>query len=241
MSLRRKFITITPILLYWPAIFVISHIPIPRWVAPVGFSISDKTLHCFGYFILVFLLWMAVGQGRKVNWRKAGVWWVLFAVVWYGAIDEWLQGYVGRDCDVSDFFADLTGTVFGLILLSIFPFWPAALVLSGSTIFFLTNFIQANANDVLFTTSILFRLFCYALFTLSWIRYLRRLVPLEPPEFRWLIGVTALPVAFLILVEVFSVVAGNDPHLAGIAVSIVTIAIVIGVNYFVALIRRGPG
>jgi len=122
LSYRQK-VTIILLLLYWPAIFILSHIPlenVPGWV--IRIDVSDKFLHYLGYLVLVFLLWFVISPGRKVNWRRASVWLVLLVVVWYGAIDEWLQGYVGRCPDIMDFLADLSGALTGLILLSIFRF-----------------------------------------------------------------------------------------------------------------------
>lgn len=91
-SLRQKLIIIV-LLLYWPTIFVLTHIPIPQIVSEA--QVSDKTLHLVVYLILVFLLWFAVSPDKKVNWSKAAIWWVLLITAGYGGIDEILQKYTG--------------------------------------------------------------------------------------------------------------------------------------------------
>src|SRR4030043_1886519 len=92
--------------LYWPALFVLTHIPIPHVIQEA--DVSAKSLHFLAYLILTFLIWSAVYGGRKVKWRRAAPWLVLFVIVVYGILDEWLQIYVaGRSCDVRDFFMGL--------------------------------------------------------------------------------------------------------------------------------------
>lgn len=232
---RRQKLTIISLLLYWPGIFILSHIPlvrVPRWAVQV--QVSDKILHCLGYLILVFLLWFAISPYRKVNWRRATVWWVLFAVVWYGVFDEWLQAYVGRNADVRDFFADLAGTLTGLIALSIFPFWPAALGLTAVIIFVTTNFMRANLADLLPVTNAMFHLFGYGFFTLVWTRYMQHCLPMKAPQPRWLIGALALPIGFLLAVEVFSAIAGNGFRPSCVIVSAAGIGGVVFMHYITA-------
>src|SRR4030042_647093 len=97
---RRQKLTIISLLVYWPGVFILAHIPIPQLVYKA--QVSDKSLHFLVYLVLVFLLWFTISPDKKVNWRKAAAWWVLFVVVWYGVVDEVLQGYVGRSCDIID-------------------------------------------------------------------------------------------------------------------------------------------
>ncbi|UCC21823.1 MAG: VanZ family protein [Planctomycetota bacterium] len=234
---RRQKVILISLLLYWPAIFVLAHIPVPKFFH--GAHVSDKTLHYIAYFVLVFLLWFALGPGSKVKWRRPAVWCVLFVVVCYGVLDEWLQGYVGRDADVVDFFADLAGALTGLILLTIFSFWPAALAGAAATIFVLANFMRGGLADVMPLTSMMFLLFAYGLFSLLWTGYMPGLLPLKAPEPRWLIGALSLPLGLLLVVELFSALVGNDFRLSHVAVSVAGIAVVIMALYLVALFRRG--
>jgi VanZ family protein len=111
------------LVVYWTTIFVLTHIPVKH----ISFltkqlNLSDIILHFLAYFILSFLLWTALNPSKKVDWRKARVWWILLVIICYGLLDEWLQTYTQRGCSVYDFLADLTGAITALILLSIFPF-----------------------------------------------------------------------------------------------------------------------
>jgi len=237
-TLRQK-LTIIPLLFYWPILFVLTHIPIPLPQLAFEIPVSDKTLHFLAYFILVFLLWLAISPGKKVNWRRATAWWVLVVVVLYGVFDEWIQSFVSRNADVMDFFADLAGALAGLILFSIFPFWPASVALAGAVIFILTNFMRANLTDLLPVTTAVFHLIAYGLFSLLWTRYIYHCLPIKAPQLKWLIGALALPTGLLLAVELFSVVVGNDFSLLHTIISIVGIATVVTAIYLTALSRQG--
>jgi VanZ family protein len=144
----RKKLTLIAVTIYWPALFVLTHTPLPNIVHQA--NLSDKSLHFMVYFILVFLLWGTLKPYSKVAWGKPTVWIILSVVVWYGAIDEWLQGYVGgRTADVHDFFADLAGTLASLALLSLVSFWPALLAMSAMAIFIVANSSRADLTQLL--------------------------------------------------------------------------------------------
>ena len=205
LSLRQKLIIIS-LLLYWPAIFVLAHIPIPQLVYKA--QVSDKTLHLVVYLILVFLLWFAVSPDRRVNWRKAAVWWVFLIMAGYGGVDELLQGYVGRSCDIKDFLANLVGVTGGLILFSFLTFWPALLAVTGITIFCLTNLARANLTELVPVTNAMFHLLAYAVFTMLWIRQIHPL-PSKMSMPKRLIIALAVPIGLLLVVKLFSVVSGR--------------------------------
>ncbi len=234
--LRRQKLIIILLLFYWPAIFILAHIPVPQFVYQA--QLSDKTIHYFAYLVLVFLLWSSINPDKKANWRRAGVWWTLLVVVWYGAFDEWLQSYVGRNTDVMDFAANVGGTLTGLILLSIFPFWPVCLVITGSVIFVLTNFIQANPLNLPPVTTAALYLFSYASFSLLWIRYMYDILPIRAPQPKWLIGALAMPTGFLLSVTLFSAVTGNGFELRALVISAAGIAAVVVTILVIALLRR---
>lgn len=149
----RKKLTLIAVIIYWPMIFLLTHTPLPKIVQQA--NLSDKSLHFMVYFILVFLLWGTLKPYSKVAWDKPTVWIILAVMVWYGAIDEWLQGYVGgRTADVHDFVADLTGTLTSLILLSLVSFWPALLAMSAMAIFVVANSSRADLTQLLPMASI---------------------------------------------------------------------------------------
>ncbi len=235
---RRQKLTVISLLVYWPGAFILAHIPIPQLVREAG--VSDKSLHFIVYLILTFLLWFAISPNKKVNWRRAAVWWVLFVVVWYGVADEVLQGYVGRSCDVMDFLADLAGTLTGLVLFSFLTFWPVLLVVTGATIFTLTNFIHANLADLVPITNAMFHLFGYGFFTMLWVQNIHLFLPMKVPKPKWMIAALALPIGFLLIVKVFSVIFGKELVVKDIIVAVIGITAVVVTTYLIALFRKRP-
>ena len=235
---RRQKLTIISLLLYWPIIFILAHIPVPRLVREAG--VSDKGLHFLAYLVLVFLLWFVIRPDRKVNWRRATVWWVLLVIVWYGVVDELLQGFVvGRSCDVMDFFANLTGVLAGLILFTFLTFWPALLVVTGIVIFVSANLTRANLADLLPpVANVPFHLFAYAFFTVLWIRHIHHFLSLKAPKPKWIIAALALPTGFLLAVKLFSVISGKNFAVQDAIFSAVGVATVVGITYLAALFRR---
>jgi VanZ family protein len=233
---RRQKVTIILLVFYWPAFFILAHIPVPLLVRRAG--VSDKGLHFLAYLILVFLLWFAVSGDKKVNWRRAGVWWVFFVATGYGIVDELLQGCVGRNCDVRDMVANLAGTLAGLILFSVFTFWPVALLVAGTVIFGVTNIARENLAELIPVTFAMFHLFAYAIFSMLWICYIHLFLSLKPPKAKWLIAALAGPTMLLLTVKLFSVILGKGFGLREVIVSLVGIAAVITIIYLIELFRK---
>ena len=222
---------------YWPALFVLSHIPIPSVVQEA--DVSDKSLHFLAYLILSFLLWYVVGGNQKVNWRRAAPWLVLFVIVVYGIIDEWLQGYVaGRSCDVRDFFFDLAGALTGLFISSFLTFWPAGLVVTATFIFGITNVTRANLANLLPVTNTVFHFSVYAILTVLWINCTHIFSAIKAPKIKWLILVMAGPTSFLIIVKLFSVISGKNLVLYDIIIAFGAIVAVVMIFYSRVLFRR---
>lgn len=233
---RRQKLIILLLLIYWPFIFILAHIPIPQLVRKAG--VSDKIIHFVAYLVLVFLLWFAISPGRKVNWRRASAWWVLVVMVCYGVIDELLQGVIAsRSCDAMDFFADLAGVLAGLILFTFFTFWPAFLAVTGITIFAMTNISRVNLADLLPVTYMLFLLFSHGFFSMLWIQNMHLFLPFKAPKLKWLIVASALPTGFLGSVKLFSIVAGRDFRQQDVIIAAIGIAAVVITTYLVGLFR----
>ncbi|MFA5424723.1 MAG: VanZ family protein [Phycisphaerae bacterium] len=208
---RRQKVVLAALLLYWPAIFIGTHIPMPRipvWAGQI--PLSDKVMHFIAYLFLSFLLWLAINPDRKVHWRKPAVWWVLFIVVWYGVIDEWLQMYVGRDTDVRDFFADLAGAITGLLILTFVHFWAASLVITGGAIFAVTIILRSQPPVQGLRIDLFICGFAYLFFTLLWLRFIHHFLPVKPPQGKWLFGAIAMPMGFMAIVELFSTFTENS-------------------------------
>jgi VanZ family protein len=233
---RRQKLTIISLLIYWPIIFILAHIPIPHLVRKAG--VSDKTIHFIAYLALVFLLWFTISPDRKVNWRRASAWWVLFVTVCYGVIDELLQAVVvGRSCDAMDFFADLAGVLTGLVLFTFFTFWPAFLVVTGITIFAMTNLSRVNLADLLPVTYMLFLLFSHGFFSMLWIQNIHLFLTFKAPKLKWLMVASALPTGFLGSVKLFSIVADRDFRQRDVIIAAVGIAAVVITTYLIGLFR----
>ncbi|OHB63452.1 MAG: hypothetical protein A2168_03840 [Planctomycetes bacterium RBG_13_50_24] len=233
---RRQKLIIILLLTYWPALFVLAHIPIPQLVRKA--DVSDKNLHFIAYLILVFLLWFAFSPDRKVSGRRVAVWLVFAAGICYGVLDELLQGVVaGRSCDVMDFVADLTGVITGLIIFTFFTFWPALLIVTGITVFALTNLARVSLADLLPAANVAFHLSAYAFFAALWIQNINLFSSIRAPKIKWLIVASVLPLCFLAAVKFFSVAAGRDFRWQDVVIAAAGILAVVVATYLFAFVR----
>ena len=234
---ERRTAALVVLAVYWPTLFILAHIPIPRLVRSA--EVSDKALHFLAYLILTFLLWFVFNPDRKVRRRKAAFCWVVLVAAIYGVVDEVLQGYVGRSCDVTDFGADLVGVLTGLIVLSLFSFWPAATVVLGIVIFGLSNVARVNPAELLPLTNAMFHLFAYAGLTFLWIRCISPVASLKPPGPKWMMAAPALPVALLLAVKGYSARLGRGFGIQEVILSVAGIAVVVGIVWATSYLRRG--
>jgi len=239
---RRRKLAIISLAIYWPTLFVFAHIPIPEEVQEAG--VSDKNLHFLAYATLVFLLWIALSPERKVRWRKATVWRVLLIVAAYGVIDELLQDYVGRSCDVMDLAADLVGAFTACVILTFFTFWPAAVILGGALICGLTNIAREELTDIVPVANAMFHLFSYAVFALIWIRCtappqvrLSDSLRVLKPNRKWLITALTPPIALLVVVKGYSIAQGRDFPIHDVILSVGGIVGAVGI-WAAILFRR---
>jgi VanZ family protein len=240
LSLRQK-LTLIPLVLYWPALFVLSHIPIPKMVYKA--QVSDKSLHFIAYLVLVFLLWFAINPDRKVSWRKAGAWCVLLVVAWYGAADEVLQSFVGRSCDAMDFLSNLAGTLAGLILFTFLTFWPALLAVTAITVFLLTNLAGTNPAELMPRASMAFYMLAYGFLAGLWVWNMRPLLSTKGPRLKWLVAALVPPMVFLAIVKVFALMLDKPFSATGVISSAAGIVIVVAAACVASLLRRktSPG
>ena len=224
------------LLLYWPALFAATHIPVPDFVANAG--MSDKKLHYMAYFVLVSLLWFVVSPHSKVNWKKAKVWIVLAVIVWYGAADEWLQGFVHRSPDVNDFWADFAGALTGLVILSVFSFWPGLLVLFGTVIFIVTNLTRVHIVWESEHVNTAFNFLGYAIFTVIWVQIIHEYIGLRKMGIKWWIAASIVPAFFLVIVKGYGMARGKELWIYDIATSCAGIASAIVVSYIACMPKR---
>ncbi len=107
---------VTMLVIYWSSMFFGTHLPqMPQSLA----GHSDKLLHFCAYGgLAVLLLSWRITRGR-VSLRQLLLFWLMIGA--YGIFDEVTQPLVGRDSDIKDWLADLTGAAIGLAVT-----WPVA-------------------------------------------------------------------------------------------------------------------
>jgi hypothetical protein len=107
---------------------------------------------------------------------------------------------------------DVAGAVAGLILLSIFTFWPAALCVAAIFIFGITNVARANVAELLPVASAFFYLLAYAVLTLLWLQCLKAYGPgrrTERMSIPWIMFALAGPMVLLVTVKLASMLLGR--------------------------------
>ena len=235
---RRRKLAIISLAIFWPTLFVLSHIPIPKQVQQA--DVLDKGLHVLAYMTLVFLVWISLNPEDRVRWRKATVWCVLLTIAVYGVIDEVLQQYVGRSCDRMDWVADMAGALTGCLVLTFFSFWPAAAICGAVLICGLTNIARERLADVAPVANAVFHLFSYAIFTLTWIRCMRRFQTLRVPrpKLKWLLTALTPPMLLLVVVKGYSIWLGREFPIQDVILSVGGIVTVVGVVWAMFLYRK---
>lgn len=100
---------------YWLALFAATHLPI----APVATEApgTDKWLHLTAYTGLAFLIAARQSCGRSLTWKTTCG--IVAAVALYGIMDELTQIPVGRDAEIGDWLADVTGSVVGVTVFTL--------------------------------------------------------------------------------------------------------------------------
>ncbi len=100
--------------IYWVALFIGTHIPQLPNVAP-DVPYFDKVLHFSAYAGLAFLLAAAFTMRLSMSARRYVA--IFVGLSLYGALDELIQAIpgLGRQADVMDWLADLSGVTCGLL------------------------------------------------------------------------------------------------------------------------------
>lgn len=243
MSLsRRQKITAALLTLCWPALFVAAHTPVPQVVREA--DVSDKGLHFLAYLVLVFLLWVTVSDGGKVNWRRAAPWCVFLIGAAYGILDEWSQNFIaGRSCDARDFVADMAGTCIGLCAFTFLSFWPAGFLVMTLIVLVGGNIARANLADLLPTANAAFHLISYAVLTAMWLRCVHLFMPAVDPRrtlAKWLLTSLAAPTGLLLVAKLFSMITGREWAAADMIFSVGAIAAVVAAFYLFAVYGKEP-
>jgi VanZ family protein len=110
---KRKFFVLfmgfwLPVVAYVTLIFAVS--AQPNLQAPLTFLNGDKILHAGEYLVLGLLLVRAMRASLRVSRPLFAAIITIALVLLVGASDEYLQSFIpGRQSDLFDLFADLTG------------------------------------------------------------------------------------------------------------------------------------
>jgi hypothetical protein len=156
---------------------------------------------------------------------------ILIIITVYGSVDELVQKYVGRVCDVMDIAANLTGILTGMFIFSFLSFWPSALVVTGIVIFCMTNIMQTNLADLLPVTSSIIYSIAYLIFTAIWLQNMHLLFSRNDLKLKFFLIATGLPAGLLITVKIFSLILGRDFRMQDITLSLSTVTIVVSITY----------
>jgi VanZ family protein len=98
---------------YWLLIFTLTHIP-PSHLPHV--NLWDKLEHLLAYGALGGLLFLTLWFTRPTL-SQIGILTLAIGMM-YGAVDEWLQIPVHRDCDLIDWFSDTTGLAIAVVCMT---------------------------------------------------------------------------------------------------------------------------
>ncbi len=91
---------------YWPTIFILSHIP--KQSVPKGWTVSGAPIHFLAYFGLTLLVFAAAGLVRRTYLRCRKTWLLVGLVGCYGGLDEILQVFIdGRRGSFEDWLVDV--------------------------------------------------------------------------------------------------------------------------------------
>ncbi len=234
---RHKYIVLC-LGLYWPVLFLCTHIPIPDIARQSG--MSDKTMHLLAYMVLVFFVWLSISPYHRVDWRRARAWLIVAAILGYGLFDEWLQGRMGRTMNHWDLLADLGGVIVGLVILSIFEFWSASLVIGSIVLFCFANLSRIGQNIRLTDLNIAIHFIGYSVFTLVWIQYAqRRWAWLRPDRLSWMYRMVFPAALLLATVKGYGLLIGDKPLMWADNLAAMT-AILSAVMVSGFVLRRSP-
>lgn len=111
-----------PVLTWMALIFLGSSVPSAR-VSENGTLdfLAHKVVHLFEYAVLFLLIYRAVSQGKS-DFNKREIVLVVFLVTFYGASDEFHQGFIpGREPRLRDVLIDFLGGLSGVGIWKYYP------------------------------------------------------------------------------------------------------------------------
>ena len=228
---RRKYV-LWGLSVYWPALFIITHIPLPELAQRPG--MSDKIMHFLAYLVLTFLWWSVISPGEKVKWRRPLVWITLVVITFYSLVDEIMQHYVGRIGDLGDFSANLLGILAALLILSFCEFWTGCLIVSGILIFTVTTLSKMAELYTNIFINAAFQFTAYAAFTLIWLQYISvYLSHITSRRLLWVVIGLILPLGLLTDVTLFSLILGKPVYFWDYMTGVFGICSAISISFIV--------
>jgi VanZ family protein len=118
--LRRA--TAVAFAVYWIALFIGTHVPIPQGV---GVGETDKLIHFFAYAGLAALAVLTVGLRAGAGLRARHIGLIVVGLAAFGGIDELTQPLVRREADWFDWYFDVAGVIVGTTLGATAAHWLA--------------------------------------------------------------------------------------------------------------------
>jgi VanZ family protein len=105
-----------PLIVYWLILLAATSFPSEK-VPTLG--VGDKFKHFAAYFILAFLLNLALlVQNKYKTLKEKAAPAALFISIIYGILDELHQIFIpGRSCEFLDWVADASGAILGVVTL----------------------------------------------------------------------------------------------------------------------------
>ena len=224
MSRERKLFSVM-LAIYWVGIFVVTHIPVPKWTRNMG--MSDKTMHVVAYMLFGFLLWFAVSFDEKANWRKLKPWLILAIVLIYGAVDEVLQRFVGRSMDALDFASDAGGVAAAMLTVTLLPGRRAAMIPAVICPVLIPGLVRSGfiAQGTIFEFAAYF--VCFAAVSLIWASTLKtKFIALLPAA------------ANIILLKFYAVLTNKPMSKMALLISFTAVILTIGVLFYIECVKR---
>lgn len=206
MSRRLKYVLGT-LAVYWPLIFVLTHIPVPQIARDSG--MSDKTMHGMSYFILTFLVWCALSPFQRARWDGVKPYLVAGVILAYGLFDEFSQTFFGRQFEWSDLASNGFGVMVAMGIVTVFRFWSAMLAVAGISIYVISNLSHLTALYPQFHLNAAFHYGAYAAFTLIWIQNAHYHLGLRASYRLWALVCLSAPLLLLTVVQVAGVWQGK--------------------------------
>lgn len=223
LPLEKKVFSLI-LMLYWMALVIITHIPVPMWVRKMG--VSDKTMHFAAYMVLGLLIWQASSFGLKANWRKLRPWIVSGVLLLYGIADEFAQIFIaGRSMDALDLVSDILGGAGAMLIVTFTSGYSTAMILVTISPVFLPAIVKSKLikqgsfiEDASYFAG-------FALITVCWVFYLMHIRKLNIRNLKDFLLFLILPSISVLLVKLYALATDKPFGIEEIRLSIIGIVL----------------